>query len=86
MEIGDTIKILNDNYLILDILDYYNNKYYFLNKLDNGNISEIHEIYKFINNVFIKEENQDIIDKILPIIQNDLTGIFKELMEDNDEE
>jgi len=82
MEIGETIKINDVIYLILDILEYNNTLYYFLNRLDNNDITELHEIYKVINNTFIKESNQDIINNLLPIINNDIKRVLTDVMEE----
>lgn len=85
MEIGDIKEILGSKYLILDILDFNNRTYCFTNKLDkDDNVSEVHELYKVIDNIFIKEENESILREILPKIQEDLVDVVNEVMEDND--
>ena len=68
---GDVISVNNNNYIVIEMLNYNYEKYAFVNELDdNEDIGEKYYIFKVENDSAIKLTDETLINKLLDKFKN----------------
>lgn len=78
---GDIIGVNNNNYIVIETLNYNYEKYAFVNELnENEDIGENYYIFKIDNDTAIKLTDEDMINKLLEkfkdLINEDIDNII----------
>ena len=78
---GDIIGVNNNNYIVIETLNYNYEKYAFVNELnENEDIGENYYIFKIDNDTAIKLTDEDMINKLLDkfkaLINEDIENII----------
>lgn len=84
IEKADLITKTDGKYITLDVIKYEGKEYAITNKLtndENENLTEEYYIFTVINNKIEKIIDNNLIEKLLPIFQNNIEQELKSIME-----